>query len=70
MTVSCAMLPPTMNESAQPQRPELQRTEIHGVPVMWADLEEPVAAGLVFRVGWVDEPVAKRGLTHLVDTWR
>lgn len=34
---------------------------------MWADSEGPTTATLVFRVGWADEPLARRGLTHLVE---
>jgi hypothetical protein len=53
--------------SAQPQPPEVTRAEIDGVPVLWSDLPDRVAACLLFRVGWADEPLARRGLTHLVE---
>jgi hypothetical protein len=53
--------------SATPEPPQLTWTEIDGVPVVWSDLPEPVVACLLFRVGWADEPLAWRGLTHLVE---
>jgi zinc protease len=43
------------------------RTEVDGVPVYWEDAAGPLRAALVFRVGQVDEPLARRGLTHLVE---
>jgi predicted Zn-dependent peptidase len=45
----------------------LRRTEIGGIPVWWAPSEGPVEAGLAFRVGMADEPVAKRGISHLAE---
>lgn len=42
-------------------------TEDHGLPVAWADVDGPFAAGLTFRVGWADESLPQRGLTHLVE---
>jgi zinc protease len=41
--------------------------EVGGIPVLHAPATGPVHAGLVFRVGLVDEPLARRGITHLVE---
>ncbi|MDY0909101.1 hypothetical protein [Microbacterium sp. CFBP9034] len=40
---------------------------VDGMPVLLARSEGPVSGGLVFRVGWADEPLARRGVTHLVE---
>ena len=47
--------------------PEIQRAEIGGVPVFWADAPPPHEIQLVFRVGRADETLATAGLTHLVE---
>ncbi|WP_189329250.1 insulinase family protein [Actinoplanes ianthinogenes] len=41
--------------------------EVDGVPVLLAPVTGPAHAGLVFRVGLVDEPLARRGITHLLE---
>ncbi|HWS32189.1 MAG TPA: insulinase family protein [Actinoplanes sp.] len=41
--------------------------EIGGIPVLHAPSTGPMHAGLVFRVGLVDEPLARRGITHLIE---
>jgi hypothetical protein len=46
---------------------ELRRTDVDGVPVLWAPGEGELRAGLVFRVGRVDETLARAGITHLVE---
>ena len=56
-----------LTEPVPPQPPEIHWTEIGGLPMVWVDVEEPTAAGLLFRVGWTDEPLHMRGLTHLVE---
>lgn len=38
-----------------------------GIPVLMAPGTGPMHAGLVFRVGQADEPLARRGITHLVE---
>ncbi|MDQ1655256.1 MAG: zinc protease, partial [Cryptosporangiaceae bacterium] len=43
------------------------RTEVDGVPTLFAPVSGPLRAGLVFRVGEADEPLPQRGLTHLVE---
>jgi zinc protease len=43
------------------------RTEVDGVPTYWSPQDGDLRAGLVFRVGQADEPLARRGLTHLVE---
>jgi predicted Zn-dependent peptidase len=40
---------------------------VNDVPVLFADRPGPVSGGLLFRVGWSDEPLARAGLTHLVE---
>jgi hypothetical protein len=47
--------------------PEIQRAEIGGVPVFWADGPPPHEIQLVFRVGRADETLATAGMTHLVE---
>jgi tetratricopeptide (TPR) repeat protein len=48
---------------------EPQRTNVAGVPVYWAEgvTGAPFIAGLVFRVGFSDETLRTRGLTHIVE---
>lgn len=42
-------------------------TEIQGIRTLFAERDDGVVSGgLVFRVGWADENLAVRGLTHLV----
>ncbi|MFC4065547.1 M16 family metallopeptidase [Actinoplanes subglobosus] len=43
------------------------RQEIDGVPVLIAPTTGQMSAGLAFRVGFVDEPLARRGITHLIE---
>jgi zinc protease len=45
----------------------IERTEVGGVPVLLAPTTGPTRAGLAFRVGFVDEPLSRRGITHLVE---
>ncbi|MEU4424981.1 insulinase family protein [Actinoplanes sp. NPDC024001] len=45
----------------------ITRTEIDGIPVVFGPTTGPMHAGLVFRVGFADEPLTKRGITHLVE---
>ncbi|WP_436536586.1 insulinase family protein [Actinoplanes sp. HUAS TT8] len=42
------------------------RFEIGGVPGRFTETTGPLRAGLVFRVGAADEPLARRGITHLI----
>lgn len=42
-------------------------TTVSGVPVLHAVHEGPLSAGLMFRVGRADEPLATAGVTHLVE---
>lgn len=47
---------------------QVETTEVDGVPLVLADDGGGlVAAGLTFRVGWADEQVRHRGVTHLVE---
>ncbi len=48
---------------------EAHRADIDGIPVFWAQgiPGVPLLAGLVFRVGWSDETLRTRGLTHIVE---
>jgi predicted Zn-dependent peptidase len=46
----------------------MQRGEIDGVPVFWTPWEhQPQRVGIRFRVGVADEPLALRGVTHLIE---
>nr|WP_284289957.1 hypothetical protein [Angustibacter aerolatus] len=47
--------------------PALRRDEVDGVPTFWVPAEGPLRASLVFRTGQADEPLPRRGLTHLVE---
>ncbi len=48
--------------------PELQRTDIDGVAAFWVDgIPGPRRSALTSRVGRADEPVARSGITHLVE---
>jgi zinc protease len=46
---------------------DIHSERIDGIPVFWADSPLGFAAGLVFRVGRVDEQLANSGVTHLVE---
>ncbi|MEV0896157.1 insulinase family protein [Actinoplanes sp. NPDC049802] len=45
----------------------ITRTEVDGVPALLAPTTGPMHAGLVFRVGHADEPLTRRGITHLIE---
>ncbi|MEV0896156.1 insulinase family protein [Actinoplanes sp. NPDC049802] len=45
----------------------IKRLEVDGVPAVLAPASGPMHAGLVFRVGTADEPLARHGLTRLVE---
>ncbi|WP_229073898.1 insulinase family protein [Actinoplanes sp. DH11] len=45
----------------------ITQLEVGGVPAVLAPTTGPMHAGLVFRVGFADEPLARRGITHLVE---
>lgn len=45
----------------------ITQLQIDGIPVVHGPATGPMHAGLVFRVGFADEPLAKRGITHLVE---
>lgn len=45
----------------------IAQTTAGAVPVLVAPTTGPLRAGLVFRVGFADEPLARRGITHLVE---
>jgi len=42
-------------------------TEVDGVRTLVTPHAGPMRAGLVFRVGFADEPLPRRGITHLVE---
>src|SRR5262249_26937316 len=50
-----------------PTEARIERAEIGGVPVFWADVPGPQHVSLVFRCGRADETLATAGLTHLVE---
>ena len=45
----------------------VHRTEVDGVPAFWADAPGPFFAGLLFRVGKIDEQLHTSGITHLIE---
>ncbi|MFJ9628906.1 insulinase family protein [Streptomyces sp. NPDC101175] len=45
----------------------IHRTEVDGIPTLFAYAPGPPRAGLVFRVGTADETLARAGVTHLVE---
>jgi len=45
----------------------IKQTEAGGVPVLLAPTNGPTQAGLAFRVGFADEPLSRRGITHLIE---
>nr|WP_296065516.1 insulinase family protein [uncultured Actinoplanes sp.] len=45
----------------------IEQLEVDGVPVLLAPGTGQIRAGLAFRVGFADEPLARRGITHLVE---
>jgi predicted Zn-dependent peptidase len=46
---------------------DYEAREIAGLPALVAERAGPPAAALIFRAGQADEPLARRGLTHLVE---
>ena len=45
----------------------VQRTDVDGVPAFWVQGDGPLRASLVFRIGQADEPLVRRGWTHLLE---
>jgi zinc protease len=45
----------------------ITQTEVDGVPTLYVPSSGPVSAGLVFRIGYADETLARAGVTHLVE---
>ncbi len=54
-------------EPTAPTLPLIQRTEVDGVPLLWADAPGQPILALHFRVGRADERAWEGGLTHLVE---
>ncbi len=46
---------------------DAQRGLIQGVPTYWAAAPGPLVGGLMFRVGFIDENLFQRGLSHLLE---
>ena len=46
---------------------QIHRTDVDGVPAFWVDGPGPCFAGLLFRVGKIDEQLYTTGITHLVE---
>jgi hypothetical protein len=51
----------------EPAAKEIQRSEVDGVPVFWAELPGPPLGALIFRTGFADETLPTSGITHLVE---
>jgi len=45
----------------------ITRFDVDGVPGVFAKTGGPMKAGLAFRVGFADEPLPRRGITHLIE---
>jgi zinc protease len=45
----------------------IQQLRVDGVPTLLAPTTGPAHAGLAFRVGFADEPLHRRGITHLIE---
>jgi zinc protease len=45
----------------------IKQLEVDGVPAVLAPVAGETHAGLVFRVGVADEPLVRRGVTHLIE---
>ncbi|MFI5937205.1 insulinase family protein [Actinoplanes sp. NPDC051494] len=45
----------------------IEQLVVDGVPALLAPTTGPMHAGLAFRVGAADEPLARRGITHLIE---
>jgi zinc protease len=45
----------------------ITQSELDGVPVLLSPAPGLMRAGLVFRVGFADEPLARHGITHLLE---
>src|SRR5262245_51459826 len=45
----------------------VERIDVGGLPVFLAEAPAPYQAGLIFRVGGVDEPLTLRGISHLCE---
>jgi zinc protease len=46
---------------------EFEQSRVDGVPVFWTMSGDEMLAGLTFRVGWADESLARRGITHMIE---
>ena len=49
------------------ETPQVHETRLDGVRTVWVDAAAPFTAQLMFRVGVIDEELATRGITHLVE---
>jgi zinc protease len=45
----------------------IERDELEGVPVYWAEAPPPFVVGVIFRVGRSDEKLAHAGVSHVVE---
>ncbi|MBB2946690.1 hypothetical protein FB565_006458 [Actinoplanes lutulentus] len=45
----------------------IQQFAIDGIPALFTPTDGPTHAGLAFRVGTADEPLSRRGITHLIE---
>ena len=45
----------------------IHQATIDGVTVLWAPAPGPVQGALIFRVGVSDEPIIRRGVSHVVE---
>ena len=45
----------------------IKQTEVDGIRALFAPAPGPLRAGLIFRVGFADESLPRRGITHLIE---
>lgn len=51
----------------RPTLTRIERDELEGVPVYWAEAPPPFVVGVIFRVGRSDEELASAGVSHLIE---
>jgi zinc protease len=51
----------------RPAMTKIERDELEGVPVYWAEAPPPFVVGVIFRVGRSDEELASAGVSHLIE---
>lgn len=68
-TVAPIAAPPSLDEAAGRVDREVRQTVLNGIPVLLCPAlpGSRQRAGITFRVGTADEPLARAGMTHLIE---